>query len=67
MMTETFQYTKDCVNVYERAKEKHQYICTVDVSKGRGLDYSIFSIFDVSVRYKQVCTYRDNTVSAYYI
>jgi hypothetical protein len=64
MMTETPKYKKDNVNVYEKPKEKHQYVCTVDVSKGRGLDYSTFSIFDVSVKpFKQVCTYRDNTVS----
>ena len=41
-----------------------EYICTVDVSKGRGLDYSTFSIFDVTESpFRQVCTYRDNSVS----
>ena len=42
----------------------NEYICTVDVSKGRGLDYSTFSIFDVTESpFRQVCTYRDNSVS----
>ena len=45
-------------------KEGCEYICTVDVSKGRGLDYSTFSIFDVTERpFRQVCDYRDNSVS----
>ena len=57
-------WTKDEVRVYERPKEGREYICTVDVSKGRGLDYSTFSIFDVTESpFKQVCTYRDNSVS----
>ena len=45
-------------------KKVREYICTVDVSKGRGLDYSTFSIFDVTESpFRQVCTYRDNSVS----
>lgn len=57
-------WNKDGVNVYERPKEGHEYICTVDVSQGRGLDYSTFTIIDVTEKpFKQVCTYRDNTLS----
>lgn len=64
LMSSTPNWSKNNVNVYEKPIEKHQYICTVDVSKGRGLDYSTFSIFDVTSKpFKQVCTYRDNTVS----
>jgi hypothetical protein len=37
---------------------------TVDVSKGRGQDYSTFNIIDVSVSpFEQVCVYRDNLIS----
>jgi hypothetical protein len=37
---------------------------TVDVSKGRGQDYSTFTVIDVSQRpFKQVCVYRNNTIS----
>ena len=37
---------------------------TVDVSKGRGQDYSTFTIFDITERpFKQVCTFRDNMIS----
>jgi len=37
---------------------------TVDVAKGRGMDYSTFNIFDITQRpFKQVCVYQDNMVS----
>jgi hypothetical protein len=42
----------------------HMYAMTVDVSEGRNLDYSAFSVFDVSTMpYKQVARFRDNTIS----
>ena len=44
--------------MYELPKKNHTYVCTVDVATGRGLDYSTFSIFDISVQpFKQVATY----------
>jgi len=49
---------------YERAKENHTYVMTVDVSRGKGLDYSTFNVIDITkMPYKQVCTFRDNMVS----
>ena len=37
---------------------------TDDVSKGRGLDYSTFTVIDVSVRpFEQVAVYRNNRIS----
>ena len=37
---------------------------SVDVAKGRGQDYSTFTIIDVSVEpFKQVCVFRDNNIS----
>lgn len=40
------------------------YVCIVDVSRGKGLDYSAFSIFDVTkMPYVQVCAYRNNLVA----
>jgi hypothetical protein len=42
----------------------HIYFMVCDVSRGKGLDYSTFSIFDISiVPYVQVCTYRCNTTT----
>jgi hypothetical protein len=49
---------------YEAPVEGHAYVITVDVSRGKGLDYSTFTVFDVTeMPYKQVCTYRDNYIS----
>ena len=57
-------WQKDNIRVYERPKAGHNYVATVDVSQGRGIDYSTFSIFDVSIKpFKQVATYRDNMIS----
>jgi hypothetical protein len=37
---------------------------TVDVSKGRGQDYSTFNVIDISTRpFKQVAVYRNNIIS----
>jgi hypothetical protein len=40
------------------------YTMTVDVAEGQGLDYSTFSIFDVTeIPYRQVAKYRNNKIS----
>jgi len=53
----------DCL-VYDEPIKDHQYIMTVDVSKGRGQDYSTFTVIDIAERpFKQVATYRNNTIS----
>ena len=50
--------------VYEPPNKKHNYVMTVDVSKGRGQDYSTFNVIDISQRpFKQVAVYRNNTIS----
>ena len=52
------------IRQYERAQEGHTYVCVVDVSRGKGLDYSAFQVIDVtSMPYKQVCVYRDNMIT----
>jgi len=52
------------VTAYELPKEGHVYTMSVDTSRGRGQDYSTFSIVDVTeVPFKQVCVYRDNEIS----
>ena len=52
------------MRVYEQPEKDHVYACIVDVSRGKGLDYSAFHIIDVtSMPYKQVCIYRDNTIT----
>ena len=50
--------------IYREPTKDHQYIMTVDVSKGRGQDYSTFNVIDISTRnFKQVAVYRNNTIS----
>ena len=50
--------------VYKQPEKDHDYIMTVDVSKGRGQDYSTFNLIDISVRpFAQVAVYRNNTIS----
>jgi len=50
--------------VYKEPCAKHEYIMTVDVSKGRGQDYSTFNIIDITTRpFEQVAVYRNNSIS----
>jgi len=52
------------VYIYEEPVKDHQYVMTVDVSKGRGQDYSTFNVIDISSRpFKQVAVYRNNIIS----
>lgn len=49
---------------YEKPQVGHKYVITVDTSRGKGLDYSAFVVFDVTeVPYRVVCTYRDNDIT----
>jgi hypothetical protein len=51
-------------DIIEEPQTGHTYVITVDVSRGQGLDYSAFSIIDVtSIPYKQVAKYRDKDIS----
>ena len=52
------------LKVYKEPIKNHDYVMTVDVSKGRGQDYSTFTLIDISVRpFEQVAVYRNNTIS----
>ena len=52
------------VKIWDQPKEGHTYQMFVDVSRGRGQDYSTFTVIDVSQNpFVQVCTYRDNMIS----
>jgi hypothetical protein len=54
----------ESVLIYEEPVKNHEYIMTVDVSRGRGQDYSTFNVIDISARpFKQVAVYRNNTIS----
>jgi hypothetical protein len=52
------------IKVYQAPIPEHNYVIIADTSRGRGLDYSAFSVIDVtSIPYKQVCIYKDNNIS----
>jgi len=61
--SDPIQYSENTF-MYATAGEGHEYIMTVDVSKGRNQDYSTFTIIDVSTQpFEQVCVFRDNNLS----
>ena len=48
----------------EENKSEHLYAMAVDVSEGKNLDSSAFSVFDISTMpYKQVATYNSSSIS----
>ena len=48
----------------EKNLKDHIYAICVDVSEGKGLDYSAFSVMDISqTPYKQVATYKSSSIS----
>lgn len=48
---------------YERPEGNHQYVITADVARGKGLDYSTFTVIDITAMpYKQVAVFRDNFI-----
>ena len=61
---EPIERTRDGVLIYQHPVKGHEYICLVDVAKGRGLDYSTFNIIDITTRpFQQVAVYRNNRIS----
>ena len=50
--------------IYKKREVGRIYVCIVDVSRGKGLDYSAFKVIDVTeMPYHVVCSYRDNSVT----
>jgi hypothetical protein len=57
-------YSKEGLSKYEEPRRDRAYACIADVSRGKGLDYSAFSVIDVTeMPYRQVCTFRNNLVT----
>lgn len=55
-----------CLKVYKRPEPDRTYCMTVDVAEGQNLDYSTFSIIDVTeIPYRQVATYRNNKITPF--
>jgi hypothetical protein len=54
----------DCMEIFEEPEPGHTYALTVDVSEGLDLDYSTFSVIDVSkIPYRQVAKYRNRKIA----
>lgn len=54
----------DGLNVYKEKDPSRRYTVVVDVSRGKGLDYSAFQVIDITeMPYEQVCTYKNNMVT----
>jgi len=52
------------ITQYEAVIPERSYVMIVDVSRGKGLDYSAFNIIDTTeMPYRQVCVFKDNTIS----
>jgi len=51
------------LDVYEKPIPGHEYLITVDVSRGMKLDYSAFLVFDISsMPHRVVAKYRNNEI-----
>jgi len=64
LVSQNPNYSHDGLNKYYDPIAGHSYVIVVDVSRGKGLDYSAFQVIDVtSMPYQQVCTYKNNMVT----
>ena len=52
------------IKIYEQPIQGQNYVLVADTSRGKGLDYSAFTVLSVSsMPYKVVATYKDNNIS----
>ena len=49
---------------YPIKEPRHKYALVADVSRGKGLDYSAFNVFDItSIPYRQVAVFKNNEIT----
>lgn len=54
----------DGLNIYKEKDPSRRYSIVVDVSRGKGLDYSAFQVIDITeMPYEQVCTFKNNMIT----
>ena len=57
------QMSNEGLDLYESPVDKHDYVCTVDVARGVGEDYSAFIIVDITeYPHRVVAKYRNNEI-----
>lgn len=55
---------QNSLSIINHPEQGHSYCISVDVSRGKGIDYSTFSVMDItSYPYMQVATYRNDEIS----
>jgi len=55
---------REGLSQYEKPLPESVYAMTVDVSRGKGQDYSTFTVIDITqMPYTQVCVFRDNMIT----
>jgi hypothetical protein len=55
--------SRDGLDIYEQPQAGHEYLMTVDVSRGMKMDYSAFLVIDISsYPHKLVAKYRNNEI-----
>jgi hypothetical protein len=64
VFTRSIKQILDGLEIYEDPILNHFYVMSVDSSRGQGLDYSAFLLFDTSVHpFKIIAKYKNNTIS----
>ena len=59
-------YNKDDVKIFEMPRANHNYVITVDTGHGKGLNYSAFSVFDITeYPFRQVAVFRADDISPF--
>lgn len=57
-------YVEFGYKIYQSPQRGHQYAIVVDVSRGKGLDFSAFQVIDITkLPYEQVATFRNNKLT----
>ena len=57
-------YRKHDVDIFEDVNTSHSYVITVDVARGQGIDFSAFTVFDITeIPYKIVAKYKNNLIA----
>jgi hypothetical protein len=57
-------YEKENLRKYKDPIKTNTYVMTVDVSEGKGMDYSAFQVTDITkMPFEQVCTFRSNLIT----
>jgi len=64
IVAKPYVFQNESLDIFEKPIPNHNYVLTVDPSKGVGGDNSIIQVIDVTeIPYKQVAKYKNNTIS----